>query len=84
MNFHLTHRRSVNKNTTLNRLGSTEKLRPPCLAPIYQREMRFFDVCIPGLRLRNSGSNVGPTSLLQILVVQGDGEGEKGDRKDRK
>ena len=41
-------------------------------------------MCIPGLRLRNNSSNVGLTSLLQILVVQGDGEGEKGDRKDRK
>jgi len=41
-------------------------------------------VCIPSMRLRNNGSNVGPTSLLQILVIQGDGEGEKGDRKDRK
>ena len=46
-----------------------------CLAPIYRRERRFFDICIPGVRLRNNGSNVGPTSLLQILVVQGDGEG---------
>ena len=55
-----------------------------CLAPVYQRERRFFDVCIPGMRLRNNYSNVGLTSLLQILVVQGDGEGEKGDRKDRK
>jgi len=36
------------------------------------------------VRLRKSGSNVGPTSLLEILVVQGDGEGKKGDRKDRK
>ena len=34
--------------------------------------------------LRNNGSNVGSTSLLQILVIQGEGEGEKGDRKDRK
>ena len=55
-----------------------------CLAPIYRRERRFFDICIPGVRLRNNGSNVGPTSLLQILVVQGDWEGEKGDKKDRK
>jgi len=31
------------------------------------------------MRLRNNGSNVGPTSLSQILVIQGDGEGEKGD-----
>jgi len=55
-----------------------------CLVPIYRKERRFFDVCIPGMRLRNTGSNVGPTSLLQILVVQGDWEGEKGDKKDRK
>jgi len=55
-----------------------------CLAPIYQRERRFFAVCIPGVRLRNNSSNVGPTSLLQILVIQGVGEGDKGDRKDRK
>lgn len=25
-------------------------------------------VCIPGVRLRNNGSNVGPTSLLQMLI----------------
>ena len=55
-----------------------------CLTPIYRRERRFFDIRIPGMRLRNNSSNVGPASLLQILVVQGDGEGEKGDRKDRK
>jgi len=36
------------------------------------------------MRLRNDVSNVGPASLLQILVVQGDGEGKKGNRKDRK
>ena len=41
-------------------------------------------MCIPGMRLRNNYSNVGLTGLLQILVVQGDGEGEKGNRKDRK
>ena len=28
----------------------------------------FFDICIPGKRLRNNGSNVGPPSLLQILI----------------
>ena len=28
------------------------------------------------MRLRNNGSNVGPTSLLQILVTNGDGEGK--------
>ena len=55
-----------------------------CLAPIYQRERRFFDICVPSVRLRNNSSNVGPNSLLQILVIQGHGEGEKGDRKDRK
>jgi len=55
-----------------------------CLTPIYRRERRFFDICIPGVRLRNNGSNVGPTSLLQILVIRGEGEGEKGDRKGRK
>jgi len=54
-----------------------------CLAPIYQRERRFFDICIPNVRLRNNGSNVCPTSLLQILAIQGEGEGKKGDRKDR-
>jgi len=55
-----------------------------CLAPIYRRERRFFDICIPSMRLRSSGSNVGLTSLLQNLVIQGDGEGEKRCRKDRK
>jgi len=55
-----------------------------CLAPIYRRERRFFDICIPDVRLRNNSSNVGLTSLLQIVVFQGDEEGKKGDRKDRK
>ena len=32
------------------------------------RERRFFDICIADVRLRNNGSNVGPTSLLQILI----------------
>ena len=41
---------------------------PSCLAPIYRRERRFFDICIPGVRLRSSGSNVGLTSLLQMLI----------------
>jgi len=48
------------------------------------------------MRLRKNCSNVGPTSLLQILIWEmgkgrmdtildwGDGEGKKGDRKDRK
>jgi len=39
-----------------------------CLAPIYRRERRFFEICMPGVRLRNNGSNVGLTSLLQMLV----------------
>ena len=61
-----------------------ERVIHECLTPIYRRERRLFDICIPSMRLRNNSSNVGLTSLLQILVVQGDGEGEKGDRKDRK
>ena len=48
-----------------------------CLAPIYRRERRFFDVCIPGMRLRNNSSNVGPTSLLQMLIREMK-EGEDG------
>ena len=55
-----------------------------CLPPVYRRERRFFDICIPNVRLRNNGSNVDPISLLQILVVQGEGEREKSNRKDRK
>jgi len=67
-----------------------------CLTPIYRRERRFFDICIPGVRLRNSGSNVGQTSLLQILIREmgkgrtdtimdwGDEEGKVSNRKDRK
>ena len=39
-----------------------------CLGPIYRRERRFFEICMPGVRLRNNGSNVGPTSLLQMLI----------------
>ena len=74
----------------------SQVLMHPCLAPVYRRQRRFFDICIPSVRLRNSGSNVGPTSLLQILIREmgkgrtniitewGDGEGKKGDRKDRK
>jgi len=55
-----------------------------CVATIYRRERRFFDICIPSMRLRSNSSTVGPTSLLQILVIQGDGKGEKGGRKDSK
>jgi len=39
-----------------------------CLNPIYRRERRFFDICISGVRLRNSGSNAGPTRILEILM----------------
>ena len=49
------------------------------LTPIYRRERRFFDICIPDMRLRNKGSSVGPVRLLQILINQGDGEGEARD-----
>ena len=28
----------------------------------------FFEICIPGARLRNNSSNVGLTSLLQMLI----------------
>ena len=55
-----------------------------CLAPIYRRERAFFDIYIPNKRLINNSSNVGPTSLLQILVIQREEEGKKDDRKDRK
>ena len=66
------------------------------LTPIYRREKRFFDICIPGVRLRNNGPDVGPTSLLQILIREmgkgrtdtitdwGDGEGKASYRQDRK
>ena len=67
-----------------------------CLTPIYRREGRFFEICISGVRLRNNSPNVGPASLLQILIREmgkgrtdtvtdwGDGEGKVSDRKDRK
>jgi len=41
-----------------------------CLTPIYRREGRFFEICMPGVRLINNGSNVGPTSLLQMLIKE--------------
>jgi len=47
-----------------------------CPAPIYRRERKFFDICIPDVRSRNNSSNIGLTSLLQILVTKGDGEGK--------
>jgi len=39
-----------------------------CLAPICRRERRFFEIYIPGVRLRDNGSNVGQTSLLKMLI----------------
>jgi len=29
---------------------------------IYRRERGFFDICIPGVRLRKNGPDVGPTT----------------------
>ena len=67
-----------------------------CLASSYRRERRFFEIRIPGVRLRNNGPDVGPTSLLQILIREmgkgrmdtitdwGNGEGKASYRKDRK
>jgi len=46
------------------------KLLSLCLASIYRRERRFFDICIPGVRLRNNGPDAGPTSLLQMLISE--------------
>ena len=43
-----------------------------CLAQINRRERRFFEICIPRMRLRNNGPDVSPTSVLQNLN-QGDG-----------
>ena len=40
------------------------KMMALCLAPVYRRERRFFEICVPDVRLRNNGSNVGLTSLL--------------------
>ena len=56
-----------------------KKINSNYFTPIYRRERRFFDICILDVRLRNNGSNVGPITLLQILVIQGDGEGKKRD-----
>ena len=63
---------------TITDWGDGERVGP-CLAPVYQRERRFFDICIPDVLLRNNGSNVCLTSLLQTLINQGDGEGEASD-----
>jgi len=48
-----------------------------CHTPIYRRERRFLEICMPGVRLRNNGSNVDPTSLLQMLIREM-GKGEDG------
>ena len=47
-----------------------------CLAPVYRREKRFSDICIPCVRLTNNGLNVGLTSLLQTLIRK-TGKGRK-------
>ena len=39
-----------------------------CLAPIYRRERTFFDICIPGMRLRNNSPDVGLTCLLRFVI----------------
>ena len=33
-----------------------------CPAPTDRRERGFFDVCLPGVRLRSNGPDVGPTA----------------------
>ena len=53
---------------TVNCLSQSRIKVSVCLTPIYRRERRFSDVCIPGMRLRNNSSNVGLTSLLQMLI----------------
>ena len=58
-------------------LNGTLGSQVACLAPIYRRERRVFEICMPGVRLRNNGSNVGPTSLLQMLIKEM-GKGEDG------
>lgn len=41
----------------------------------------FFNICVNStVRLRHQGSNVSLTSLLQILVVYGDGERKTGEK----
>ena len=46
---------------------------PVCLAPIYRRERRFFEICMPGVRLRNNGSN-GWSDQFITNVNKGDEE----------
>jgi len=64
------------------RKGGRKNMTLPCSD--YQSERRFFDICIPDMRLRNNGSNVGLTNVLQVLITKGDVEGKTGTRKDRK
>ena len=45
----------------------------PCLAPNYRRERRFFEICMPGVRLRNNGSN-GWSDQFITNVNKGDEE----------
>jgi len=37
-----------------------------------------FNICIPNVGLRKNSSNGGLISLLQMLINQGDGDGEAG------
>jgi len=49
-----------------------------CLAPVYRRERRFFGICIPNVRLRNNGSNVGPSSTSPNQSGRWGGRGLRG------
>ena len=46
-----------------------------CLAPIYRRERRFFDICIPGVRFKEQQFKCWSDHFITNLN-QGDGEGE--------
>ena len=51
-----------------NKQEEIETVIGKCLSPIYRRERRFVEICISSVRLRNNGPDVGPISLLQILI----------------
>lgn len=48
---------------------------------LQEREEVLSDTCIPNDEIKTNMSNVCLTSLLQILVLQGDGEGKMGGRR---
>jgi len=78
-NWRLDNVTSIYKKEQKESPGNYRHVSPTlCLTPIYRRERRFFDICIPNVRLRNNSSNGDLISLLQILTNQGDGEGEAG------